>query len=67
MSESCNCGLEATGIYKQGDTYVFISKVPNKLIRYCLRLYRLENFKSLVVELIAVLLKLAILLSLHIY
>jgi len=43
VSESCNCGLEATGFYKQGHTYVFISEVPNKLIRtampwYCLRL-----------------------------
>lgn len=33
MSESYNCGLEAIGIYKQGDTYAFNSKVPNKLIR----------------------------------
>lgn len=33
VSESCSSGLEALGVYKQGNTYVFISKVPNKLIK----------------------------------
>lgn len=27
MSESCNCVLEAVGIYRQGDTHAFISEV----------------------------------------
>lgn len=31
MSESCNFDLEAAGIYRQGDTHAFISKVPDKL------------------------------------
>lgn len=34
MSESCNCVLEAAGIYRQGDTHAFISEVPDLLGRH---------------------------------